>query len=231
MPLIKCPNCGRDISDKAKKCIGCGYVLAMNIYSTNVIKNESPIDENSSIQSEYTTNTPSIQKENENTSLNQEKILAFSKLMQDGIITSNELAKIINVLCSDVSSNVTSNDVSEKTPLEKKYDECFSKYIINAFKSPSTCKWPKLESNMIVKGSIKINSVVTQCTYIDTYIDAANSYGAMLRQKIRLVLDDQGNITRALQELQTSGITLLGAIANAANKDNWTDIVHFKTII
>jgi hypothetical protein len=49
----------------------------------------------------------------------------------------------------------------------------------------------------------------------------------MLRQKLRLVIDDEGKITRALQELQTSGVTLLGVIANAANKDNWTDIVKF----
>lgn len=26
MALIKCPNCGRDISDKAKKCPGCGWI-------------------------------------------------------------------------------------------------------------------------------------------------------------------------------------------------------------
>lgn len=47
----------------------------------------------------------------------------------------------------------------------------------------------------------------------------------MLRKNLRLVVDDNGAITRALQELQTSGVTLLGVIANAANKDNWTDIV------
>ena len=34
-------------------------------------------------------------------------------------------------------------------------------------------------------------------------------------------------IVGLLHELQTSGVTLLGAIANAANKDNWTDIVKF----
>ena len=27
MALIKCPECGRDISDKAKACINCGYPL------------------------------------------------------------------------------------------------------------------------------------------------------------------------------------------------------------
>ena len=78
---------------------------------------------------------------------------------------------------------------------------------------------------MVKKGEIKINSKLTQCTYIETYIDAPNSYGAMLRKNLRLVVDDNGTITRALQELQISGATLLGAIVNAANKDSWTDIV------
>ena len=28
MALIKCPECGREISDKAKACIHCGYPIA-----------------------------------------------------------------------------------------------------------------------------------------------------------------------------------------------------------
>ena len=27
MAMIQCPNCGADVSDKAKTCIKCGYVL------------------------------------------------------------------------------------------------------------------------------------------------------------------------------------------------------------
>ena len=30
MALIKCPECGKDISDKAEICIGCGYVMNKN---------------------------------------------------------------------------------------------------------------------------------------------------------------------------------------------------------
>ena len=29
MAIISCPNCGKQISDKAKACPGCGYVLEM----------------------------------------------------------------------------------------------------------------------------------------------------------------------------------------------------------
>lgn len=30
--LIKCPNCGKDTSNKAKFCMGCGYVIAEKKY-------------------------------------------------------------------------------------------------------------------------------------------------------------------------------------------------------
>ena len=31
MAIIKCPNCGNDISDKAEKCIHCGYELTKKV--------------------------------------------------------------------------------------------------------------------------------------------------------------------------------------------------------
>ena len=154
----------------------------------------------------------------------EDKIGAFTKLMQEGILTADEFSRVVAALNGSSTVEAT---VKEKSPLEKQYDEVFANHIINAFKSPASCKWPELESSMVKKGSMKINSKLTDCTYIETYIDAPNSYGAMLRKKLRLIMDDEGKITRALHELQTSGVTLLGAIANAANKDNWTDIVKF----
>lgn len=154
----------------------------------------------------------------------KEKVDALTKLMQDGILTADEFASVVAAL------NGQSGDTApakEKTELEKQYDDVFANHIVNAFKSPASCKWAELTPDMVKKGEIKIDSVITDCTYIDTYVDAPNSYGTMLRQKIRLVINDDGKITRALQELQTSGVTLLGMLANAANKDNWTDIVKF----
>ena len=153
----------------------------------------------------------------------QEKMSALTKLMNEGILTATEFASIVTVLNGD-TSNVT---VKKKTPLELQYDEIFSKHIINAFKSPSSCKWPELTSDMIIKGSIKYDGKENQCTYISTYIDAPNSYGAMLRKDLRLVIDDNGKITRALQKAETSGVTLFGMLANAALKNTWMDIVKF----
>ena len=153
----------------------------------------------------------------------EEKISALTTLMINGILTADEFSRVIAVL----DGSAALEPVKEKSPLENQYDEVFSKYIVNVFKSPASCKWPQLESSMIKKGIIKISDQKTNCTYIETYIDAPNSYGTLLRKQLRLVINDDGKIVRALQELQTSGVTLLGVIANAANKDNWIDIVKF----
>ena len=34
MALIKCPECGKEISDKAKACPECGYELKQNVEAT-----------------------------------------------------------------------------------------------------------------------------------------------------------------------------------------------------
>lgn len=150
----------------------------------------------------------------------EEKVAALMKLMSEGTLTANEFASIVNALNGN-----TNLPVKEKSPLERQYDEVLANKVANAFKSPASCKWPELESDMIIKGSFKIDGKLTECTYIETYVDAPNSYGAMLRKKLRLLLDENGKIVRALEELQTSGTTLLGMLANAALKDSWSDIV------
>lgn len=149
-----------------------------------------------------------------------EKMSALTKLMQDGILSAEEFANVVAAL----NGAGAPAPIKEKSPLELQYDEVFSKHIINVFKSPASCKWPELTSEMIVKGTVKFDSKENECTYIETYIDAPNSYGALLRKKLRLVINEEGKITRALQELTTSGTTLLGMLANAALKDSWGDI-------
>lgn len=37
MPLIKCPEYGKEISDKSKQCIHCGYPLQPRLTSDKVI--------------------------------------------------------------------------------------------------------------------------------------------------------------------------------------------------
>lgn len=52
MALIKCPECGKEISDKAQKCIHCGTTLAIAIKSNaeNEIKNTQLEKENAGLK-------------------------------------------------------------------------------------------------------------------------------------------------------------------------------------
>lgn len=52
MALIKCPKCGREISDKAKKCVGCGWKVKLGAIN---LKEEPTISDNS-LQKEKLTN-------------------------------------------------------------------------------------------------------------------------------------------------------------------------------
>lgn len=43
MALIKCPECGKDISDKSKKCVNCGYPIKIINHKENLLKNWNKI--------------------------------------------------------------------------------------------------------------------------------------------------------------------------------------------
>lgn len=55
MALIKCPECGKEVSDRAKACIHCGYPLAEIAHVEEVLSVEAPItDENRQTTSKET---------------------------------------------------------------------------------------------------------------------------------------------------------------------------------
>lgn len=59
MAMIRCPECGREVSDKAKNCVGCGYPIEANLYAdmNNYANNNGVIRSN---------NTSAYNVENQN---------------------------------------------------------------------------------------------------------------------------------------------------------------------
>ena len=49
MALINCPECGKEISDKAKNCIHCGYPMELLTQENNLVNIENPVKPNISI--------------------------------------------------------------------------------------------------------------------------------------------------------------------------------------
>ena len=87
MALIKCPECGKEISDKAPACIHCGYPLANT--QQNVTETVPPQSSNS-IPKENINNSKgfSVVSIDENTvSLQCEKCARISQYLQDKVIT------------------------------------------------------------------------------------------------------------------------------------------------
>lgn len=122
-----------------------------------------------------------------------QKVTAMSKLMQEGILTTDEFVAITGMLAS--GKEINKEDTSaEITPLEKKYEDVIRNKIAYAFKSPAGVKFPALEPSMIKEGKLKIMmgwSIKEQYVrYVETYVDAPNSYGTMLRQKLAIVIDE-----------------------------------------
>jgi len=135
-----------------------------------------------------------------------EKIIALTGLMNQGVLTAEEFSKIVAALTG--TGNNTQAPV-EKTPMEIMYEKCFSEKIISLYKSPGTCKWPPLTKEMIVVGTTKVqvgwHTEDINATYIQTYIDATNSYGAYLRQSMRILLDNEGQPTHIVQSVKLFG--------------------------
>ena len=53
MALIKCPKCGKEISDKAKECVGCGWEVNLDILykkADEVVSNETDLKKDTSYE-------------------------------------------------------------------------------------------------------------------------------------------------------------------------------------
>jgi len=120
----------------------------------------------------------------------EEKIAAISDLMTKGILTADEFAKIVNVLNGKSKEN---EPEKEKSPTELIYEKYITETISRAFKSPSSVKFPPFSESMVKEGTIKLDFKDQNLRYIETYIDAPNSYGAMLREDIIIVIDGEFN--------------------------------------
>ena len=134
----------------------------------------------------------------------EEKVAALSKLMVEGILTADEFTRLIAALNSDGSAE---KEV-EKTPAQITYENYITQVVANAFKSPASVKFPPFDPSMVKEGFIKLDFRNQNVRYIETYVDAPNSYGTMLREPIIIGIDNNFNPLFWAQHLQIG--TLLG---------------------
>lgn len=76
-----------------------------------------------------------------------------------------------------------------KKDLSKRYDDFLNNKIIPKFKSPSTATFPKYDKSMLIEKE----GIFGDKKEIETYIDSQNSFGATIRTKVKIKLDDEYN--------------------------------------
>ena len=137
-----------------------------------------------------------VQNKKEKKAKSKEKqIAALTNLMVEGVFTAEELTLLINALNGKETASEPAQE--EKTPAQLKYEDYIANHVAYAFKSPSSVKAPPLEPSMIKEGKLNILSGLKykpqEVRYIETYVDAPNSYGTMLRQAICIIVDNDFN--------------------------------------
>lgn len=117
----------------------------------------------------------------------EQKIAALSKLMVDGVLSADEFTRVVAALDAPVGGGAAP---VEKTPAERTYEDYITNVVALSFKSPSSVKFPPFDPSMVKQGIIKLDMKDQNVRYIETYVDAPNSYGTMLREQIIIGVDD-----------------------------------------
>lgn len=132
----------------------------------------------------------------------EEKISAMTNLMTTGVLTAEEFAKIVAVL----NGNSVEASAREKSPAELTYEKYIRENVSKMFKSPGSIKFPPFVPSMVKEGTIKLDFKEQNVKYIETYVDAPNAYGTMLREEIIIGIDDEFNPLFWAQHVQISAL-------------------------
>jgi hypothetical protein len=169
MSLIKCPECGKDMSDKAPSCPSCGCPIDVVIAERQRIKKEAEIKK----QQEET--EKAVGKKY------KRQVLSFFGLLAAIVIVIAGYS-IINAPPRYDATDILkeAEEKRHKAEFEKEYQANDAYYTATQFikkrlKSPSTAEFPNPKY-------ARIQLLEDGATYkIYGYVDSQNSYGAMLR--------------------------------------------------
>ena len=181
MSLIKCPECGNNMSDKAPSCPSCGCPIDTVIAERQRIKEESEIKK----QQEET--EKAVGKKY------KRQVLSFFGLLAAIVIVIAGYS-IINAPPRYDATDILkeAEEKRHKAEFEKEYRANDAYYTATQFikkrlKSPSAAEFPKPKE-------ATIQLLEDGATYkIFGYVDSQNSYGAMLRVNwyAKLILSGQ----------------------------------------
>lgn len=158
MALIKCPECGNDVSTEAVSCPKCGCPIKKQ-------KNESKPQQE----------TQPVNQQNSSTGSGCGTVIL--------VIIAIIAAILMLVTCSGGSSSKSSNDWNTES-WAKSYAQIIVK---DNLKAPSTAKFCNTAREMTAKNLGGAKWRVTG------WVDAENSFGAMIRSDFEVVLELSSN--------------------------------------
>lgn len=133
----------------------------------------------------------------------EERVNELTKLLTEGKITSEQFTVMLEA--------ATKAEPVAMTRPQRIYDDFMRNVVVNGYKSPSMVRYPMLEESMIHEGDmamlVGMKYHVFRARYILVHLDAPNSYGAMLRCVLAILIDDDFNPLIVLQPLTGMGST------------------------
>lgn len=202
MALIKCPECGREVSDKALSCPNCGYPFSQDPLEWAMDFETSPSVQASEPKKEQPVSEAAIPSVGKNYKTAVKKkdhmpvivigVLATA-LITIGIITgvtsgrpksSSESSRTSSTSSSSTSYSGYSGSSSSKSRGSSKYssDEIMAgvytlaeKCVKNHLKSPSSAKFCSMSDCEFQKGEDGVYMMAGT-------VESENSYGAMLKE-------------------------------------------------
>lgn len=125
-----------------------------------------------------------------------EKVAALSDLKNQGILTADELSRVVAALGTET--------VREKSLAEIIYETYIKERVATTFKNPASVKYPPFDPAMVKAGTIKLDLKEQNVRYIETYVEVRSTNGTMLREEIIIGIDEYFNPLFWAQHTQNS---------------------------
>lgn len=201
MALIKCPECGREVSDKALSCPNCGYPISQDLLEWAMDFETSPSAQASEPKKEQPLGESIPSSDKADCGVNEKKkdrraVLIFAAIMSAllalGIISDpsrgmsrhSPTTNTSSTSASTAASSAGSSNSSSSQSSSSKYssDEIMAgvytlaeKCVKNHLKSPSSAKFCSMSDCEFQKGEDGVYMMAGT-------VESENSYGTMLKE-------------------------------------------------
>lgn len=206
MALIKCPECGKEISDKASSCPGCGYPIKQGTLDSSILKSE-----------EASSDTPDENnKESISDQITEKSKMHLKQVKPVHVIISFICVVIIGAVIAFIRINGQYNDAVQAYE-SGNYEDAYNYFKNSSYK----------DSEVYYKQSL------VQYTYqlIDNrYFEVADSYMQMIKDDtVRKEVEDKMTYVRAIDAYEIGAFKVAMDLFESIPKYEDADKYHLRS--